>query len=412
MTLTYSQIALGETDVAATLSQLETWASDFDALLLHLAPRFKRAELRERVKDYLQGLLSSATRKNSWQMAEQLGKPTPYSLQHLLGRARWSADLVRDELQAYVHEALGDPEAVFVVDETGFLKQGDRSAGVQYQYSGAGNGIANCQIGVFLGYAAADGYTLIDRELYLPQSWIEDAERCTQAGIPKDARVFANKPAGARRMLERAFAAGIPGRWVTGDAVYGRDAAFRRWLESRHQAYVLGTWLKESVGRDALSMQIEELALSWPPEEWQRLSCGTGTKGDRYFDWTCMPINSPDGSDWQHWALVRRGIEHSGEWDYYLVFAPPGTTLQTMVKVAGQRWTIEVCFESAKGEVGLDEYEVRSWTGWYRHITLALLAHAFLTVTRTAAVKKGGSTQVQSQDHKLSQLSSSSAASP
>ena len=396
MTLALSQIALSEADVEASLKQLETWASDFDVLMVRLAPRFKRRELRERVKEYVQGLLSSAERKNSWQIAEQLGRRTPYGIQHLLGRAQWDAGLVRDDLQTYVNEAIGDPEAVFVIDETGFLKKGEHSAGVQPQYSGTGNGIENCQIGVFLGYAAPNGYTLIDRELYLPQSWIDQPERCAQAGIPKET-AFAIKSVLAQRMLERAFAAGIPGAWVTGDEVYGRDASLRQWLESRHQAYVLTTWSKENVGRDALSMRLEELAVSWPNEEWQRLSCGTGTKGERYFDWTCMPINSPEGCDWQHWALVRRGIEHPEDWDYFLVFAPPGTTLQTMVKVAGRRWTIEVCFESAKGEVGLDEYEVRTWSGWYRHMTLALLAHALLTVTRTKAAKKGISTAAHSQ---------------
>ena len=387
MTLALSQIALSNPEVEAELDSLKTWANDFNGLLDRLAPRFKRTELRAGVKDYLQGLLSSVERKNSWQLAEQLGKRTPYSLQHLLGRAQWSADLVRDDLQAYVNEELGDPEAVFVIDETGFLKQGDHSAGVQPQYSGTGGGIENCQIGVFLGYAAANGYTLIDRELYLPQSWLNEPERCARAGIPGDTP-FATKPVLARRMLERAFAGGLPGSWVTGDEVYGRDERLRRWLESRHQAYVLTTWSKESVGRDALWMRIEELAVSWPNEEWQRLSCGTGTKGERYFDWAWMPINSPRGYDWQHWALVRRGIEHPEDWSYFLVFAPPETSLQTMVKVAGRRWTIETCFESAKGVVGLDEYEVRSWKGWYRHITLALLAHAFLTITRATA-KKG-----------------------
>lgn len=396
MTLALAQIALSETEVESNLKQLETWASDLDALMVRLAPRFKRAEVRERVKEYVQGLLSAAERKNSWQIAEQLGKPTPYGMQHLLGRAQWSADLVRDDVQAYVTEALGDQEAVFVLDETGFLKKGEHSAGVQPQYSGTGNGIENCQIGVFLGYAAADGYTLIDRTLYLPQRWLDEPERCAQAGIPQET-AFATKPMLAQRLLERAFAAGLPGRWVTGDEVYGRDAGLRQWLEARHQAYVLTTWSKQKVGRDALSMSIEELALSWPAEEWQRLSCGTGTKGARCFDWTCMPINSPAGCDWQHWALVRRSIEHPEDWAYYLVFAPPGTSLQTMVQVAGRRWTIEVCFESAKGEVGLDEYEVRSWNGWYRHMTLALLAHAFLTVTRAQAAKKGLSTGTAAQ---------------
>jgi SRSO17 transposase len=411
MTLALSEIALSQPAVEADLKQLETWTNDFHALMTRLAPRFKRAELRERVKDYLQGLFSSAERKNSWQLAEQLGQSTPYGIQHLLGRAQWSADAVRDELQTYVNEALGDPEAVFVVDETGFLKKGEHSAGVQPQYSGTAHQVENCQIGVFLSYAARDGYTLIDRELYLPQSWIDDPERCAEAGIPREVTQFTTKPKLAQRMLERAFAAGIPGNWVAGDEVYCRDRSFRQWLKSRHQAYVLSLWSNANVGRDALSMRVDELAVSWPPEEWQRLSCGTGTKGERYYDWTWMPINSPNGYDWQHWVLVRRGIEDPADWDYFLVFAPPGTTLETIVKVAGQRWTIEVCFESAKGEVGLDEYEVRSWTGWYRHITLALVAHAFLTITRSAAVKKGISTQVYPFVHPSPPRSNSSAVS-
>lgn len=397
MTLALSTIRLAEADVDVELKQLERWAENFEALMVRLQPRFKRRELREHVKAYLQGLLSSAERKNSWQLAEQVGDATPYGIQHLLGRAQWEADLVRDDLQAYVCEELGDPEAVLVVDETGFLKKGDHSAGVQRQYSGTAGGIENCQVGVFLAYAAEKGYTLIDRELYLPQSWIDDRDRCCEAGIAEEVG-FAIKPVLAKRMLERAFTAGIPARWVAGDEVYGKDAALRQWLESRHQAYVLTTWSKALVGREALVVRVEELAMSWPDEEWQRLSCGKGTKGERYFDWTCMPINSPPGCDWQHWVLVRRGIEHPQEWDYFLVFAPPGTTLQAMVQVAGRRWTIETCFESAKSEVGLDEYEVRSWQGWYRHITLAMLAHAYLTVMRSSsatAAKKGGSAAIQ-----------------
>jgi SRSO17 transposase len=205
MTLVLSTIRLAKADVDVELKQLERWAEDFEVLMVRLQPRFKRRELQDHVKDYLQGLLSSAERKNSWQLAEQVGDATPYGIQHLLGRAQWEADLVRDDLQAYVCEELGDPEAVLVVDETGFLKKGDHSAGVQRQYSGTAGGIENCQVGVFLAYAAERGYTLIDRELYLPQGWIDDRDRCREAGIAEEVG-FAIKPVLAKRMLERAFA--------------------------------------------------------------------------------------------------------------------------------------------------------------------------------------------------------------
>ncbi len=392
MTLSQPQLALDDATLETDRQQLTTWSQEFDCLLQRLQPRFHRPELRARVKAYVQGLLSSVSRKNSWQLAEQVGDATPYGLQHLLGRAQWDADAVRDDLQDYVHESMGDPNAVLIIDETSFLKKGVHSAGVQAQYSGTVGRVANCQVGVFLCYASDQGYSLIDRALYLPQSWLNDRERCAGAGIPKEI-AFATKPVLAKQMLERALLSGIPARWVTGDEVYGRDVALRHWLESRHQAYVLTISTTSVVGRDAIAATVQEFAASWPAEEWQRLSCGQGSQGERYFDWMCMPINSPDVNPWPYWILVRRSIEPPDHWDYFWVYAPPETSLQTMVQVAGRRWRIETSFETAKGEVGLDEYEVRTWTGWYRHITLAMLALAYLSVTRmrspTAGPKKG-----------------------
>jgi SRSO17 transposase len=350
-----------------------------------LAPYFERVEPRQRVIAYLQGLLSPVERKNSWQLAEVSGDATPYGLQHLLRRALWDADAVRNALQRYLVEHLGEPDAVLVVDETGFLKKGRHSAGVARQYSGTAGRIENCQIGVFVAYASCHGQVLLDRELYLPEEWTKEPARCRQAGIP-ERRGFATKPQLARQMLARAFAAGIPAHWVTGDSVYGDDRRLRMWLESCPQPYVLAVSGKEYVWLDWQQRQVKTILAALPEEGWTRLSAGDGAKGPRWYDWRWLPLADPMEGNWRRWLLVRRSVSEPSEVRAYVAFAFQDTTLADVVRVAGTRWAVESCFETAKGEVGLDHYEVRSWTGWYRHITLAMWALALLTVLRAGTL--------------------------
>jgi SRSO17 transposase len=350
-----------------------------------LAPYFARSQSRDRVLAYLRGLLSEAERKNSWQVAEACGEPTPYGFQYLLSRADWDADAVRDELRTYSMQHLGDPHGVLVLDETGFLKKGQHSAGVARQYSGTAGKVDNCQIGVFLSYASPLGQVLLDRELYLPQAWTDDRGRCRQAGIPEDRR-FATKPQLAQQMLARALAAGVPARWVTGDSVYGEHRPLRRWLEVQPQAYVLAVSGKEYVGLGTQQRQVKAILTSLPAEGWSRLSAGDGAKGPRWYDWRWLPLADPLEPGWHRRLLVRRSLSAPTELTAYVVFAPHATSLQEVVRVAGSRWTVESGFEEAKGEVGLDQYEVRSWTAWYRHITLAMWALALLIVMRAGTI--------------------------
>ena len=274
---------------------------------------------------------------------------------------------------------------MLVIDETGFLKKGEHSAGVARQYSGTAGKVENCQIGVFLGYASRLGHTLLDRELYLPKEWTNDRERCRKAGIPEDRR-FATKPQLAQQMLARALDAGVPAQWVTGDSVYGDNRRLRRWLEGEKQAYVLAVSGQEYVWVGWRQCQVKTILASLPVEGWSRLSAGDGAKGPRWYDWRWLPLADPVEPEWRRWLLVRRSVSEPIELTAYVVFAQQATTLAEVVRVAGSRWTIESCLEAAKSEVGLDHYEVRSWTGWYRHITLAMWALALLTVLRTGAI--------------------------
>jgi SRSO17 transposase len=367
-------------EMGTTSREAKRWAEGLSNLGQRLSGRFARAEPRRRALAYLQGLLSPLERKNGWQLAEAAGDPTPYGVQHLLGRAQWDADAVRNDLRAYVVEQLGDKQAVLIIDETGFVKKGAQSVGVQRQYSGTAGRIENCQIGVFLVYASATGRTFLDRELYLPQAWTQDKSRCQQAGVP-DTVGFATKPLLAKQMLARALAAGVPARWVSGDSVYGNDSKLRGWLEAQRLAHVLGVSGNHYVWIDWQQRPVAVVAQQVPRHAWQRLSAGPGSKGPRWFDWAALRLPGAEGG-WQRWLLLRRQVDKPTELAYYRVFAPARTSLAEMVKVAGTRWAIEECFETAKGEVGLDQYEVRSWPGWYRHITLTLLAHAYLTVVR------------------------------
>ncbi len=350
-----------------------------------LAPYFARAEPRQRALAYLQGLLSPAERKNSWQLADVSGAATPYGFQHLLGRADWEPNAVRDALRTSVVQHLGDPDGVLVIDETGFLKKGRHSAGVARQYSGTAGRIENCQIGVLVGYASRLGQTLLDRELYLPKEWMDDPARCRRAGISQD-QCFATTPQLAQQMLARALAAGVPARWVTGESVYGDNRRRRMWLEAQPQAYVLAVSRTEYVWRGWRQRQVKTILAALPDEGWTRLSAGDGAKGPRWYDWRWLPLADPLELGWRRWLLVRRSVSDPTDLTASVVFAPQDIPLEAVVWVAGTRWTIESGFEAAKGEVGLDHYEVRSWTGWYRHITLAMWALALLVVRRAGAI--------------------------
>ncbi|HKE06167.1 MAG TPA: IS701 family transposase [Blastocatellia bacterium] len=374
------------TDSEVAVEQAQQWADELQEVKELIGDRFSRSEARERALTYLRGLMSPAERKNGWQLAEQAGDETPYATQHLLGRAVWSADEVRDDLRNYVVKFLGDEEGVLVLDETGFLKKGTKSAGVQRQYSGTAGRVENCQIGVFLAYATREGRTFLDRELYVPQSWAEDQQRRAEAGIPPEVK-FATKPTLGRRMIERAQQAGVRFRWVTGDEVYGNDSQMRRWLEGRKIFYVLAVSCQSQVFYEGARRWAAEIAKLLPQKGWKRLSAGAGTKGERLYDWALLPLGEVD-EERQRWLLFRRSISDPTDLAYYVVSGPKKTSLEVMVKVAGTRWAIEESFESAKGEVGLDHYEVRSWDGWYRHITLAMFAHAYLTVVRARAVAR------------------------
>ena len=370
--------------VDVTEQTVWAWTAAVAEVERRLAPYFARSEARQQAMAYLRGLLSPVERKNSWQLAEVVGAANPYGFQHLLGRADWNADQVRDDLHCYIADYFGDDDAVIVIDETGFLKKGRMSAGVARQYSGTAGRIENVQIGVFLTYASRHGHTLLDRELYLPKEWTDDRERCEQAGIPST-RCLQTKPTLAKQMLQRVLEAKLPFRWVTGDSVYGDDRRLRRWLEEHEQAYVLAVSGKDYVWIGWRQHQVKTLLATLPADGWQRLSAGAGAKGPRDYDWLRLPIGSGLQEAGRRWLLVRRSITEPTELTAYVVFAPLGTAVETLVKVAGTRWMVESDFETTKGEVGLDHYEVRSWAGWYRHITLAMWAQAVLTMIRAAA---------------------------
>jgi SRSO17 transposase len=362
----------------------EVWTTAFNQLSQRMSGFFVRSESYQRALAYIQGLMSSVERKNGWQVSEEVGESTPYAIQHLLDRARWDCDGVRDALRAYVLDTLASPNGVLVIDETGFLKKGRKSVGVQRQYSGTAGRIENCQVGVFLSYASSRGHTLLDRELYLPKSWADDQERCREAHVPTSV-TFATKPELAAQMLWRTLDSGLPVAWVTGDTVYGSALSLRTGLEERRQAYALAVACKEYVEVQGTRRRVDQVARNLAREDWQELSAGTGSKGPRLFAWARIELAAPKISGWQRWLLVRRGLDEGAkpaEMAYVLVFAPTGTSLEEMVEAFGVRWTVEQCFEEGKGEVGLDEYEVRSWHGWYRHQTLSMLALAFLAALR------------------------------
>ena len=301
-------------------------------------------------------------RKNGWQLAERAGDATPDGVQRLLSTYQWDADLVRGDLAGYVVEHLDDAESVLVVDETGFLKKGDKSAGVQRQYSGTAGRIENCQIGVFLAYAGSRGRTLLDRELCLPQVWTEDRERRREAGVPEGV-VFRTKPELAQLMMERALESGVPFGWVAGDEVYGSDRNLRLWLEREGLSHVMAIKRSErlwaltekgprQVRADRLASQVNEL-------DWVRCNADDGAKGPRVYDWAAVDIRPLREPGKGYWLLARRSLADPDELAYYVCYGPAGTTLEHLARVAGNRWAIEECFEEAKEQVRLDQYEVR-----------------------------------------------------
>jgi SRSO17 transposase len=369
-------------------SQVYKWADEFDVLWQQTGRCFRRHDLRSRAEGYVQGLLGRIDRKNGWQMAEYLGNKTPHGVQRLLGRASWDAADVRDELSRYVHKnlLLSNEAGILIVDETGFLKKGDKSAGVQRQYSGTAGRIENCQIGVFLALAGENGRALIDRELYLPKSWCGDVERCKSAAIPQDVR-FATKQQLAMKMLKRTFKNGITPQWVLGDAIYGSDSKFRRFLESNSQPYVLAVSSQQRLWIDYKQERFDAIVKDIPEDKWFRMSIADGAKGPRVYDWAAGRFGTPNESGLVKWMLFRRSVDSPDELAYYMCLSPHDATPQDLAIAAGQRWNIECCFEVTKQETGLDEYEVRSWHGWYRHVTLSMLAMGFLTVVRAEAGK-------------------------
>jgi SRSO17 transposase len=336
-----------------TADQVAAWAGELAAVAGRVGRHFARSEPRRRAAGYIRGLLGDAERNNGWPLAQRLGDPTPDGVQHLLARAGRDADAVRDDLIAYVAEHLGHPGGVLVVDETGFLKKGTKSCGVARQYSGTAGRIENCQVGVFLGYATRHGRARLDRALYLPREWAADA--------------------------------GVPARWATADAVYGSDYAFRKAAEDRGLGYVAGVRTDHAVCVGFRQVRVRSLPAEAPADAWRRLSCGAGAKGPRVYDWAVTRTNCPEPEQYARRLLVRRSVSDPAGVAYFARGGPPGTALRDPVRAAGARRAVEDLFEPAKGDCGLGEYEVRSWVGWRRHVTLSLFALAVVAVIRSRA---------------------------
>jgi SRSO17 transposase len=390
------------------LQELDQWAEDFEAFHERFADLFQRQEPREQSLKYLRSLLASVERKNGWQMAEASGDKTPDATQRLLYKAKWDEETARDRLQEFIVEVFGDEEGIGVVDETGFIKKGDKSVGVQRQYSGTAGKREDCQIGTFLSYASHHGHVFLDRCLYLPESWSAAPERREQAKVPEDV-VFETKPEQAVKMLKHAWKMGVPMRWVTGDEVYGDSPHVRDAIAESDCWYVLAVrtnitvWLDRpevavpewtGIGRKPFKEQVTDEAVqpkpvsvvvaSWPESQWQRLEVAEGEKGPRVYDWACQRIveNQDQLPARDGWLLARRSPSDPTDIAYYLSNAPAETDLLTLARVASTRYTVEQCIEEAKGETGLDHYEVRYWHSWHRHITLSMMAHAWLASIR------------------------------
>jgi SRSO17 transposase len=378
----------------AMVEELDQADERFAAFHARFAPFFFRSQVRERSRRYLHALLGPVERKNGWQLAEAMGEGDPNGAQRLLFEAVWDEEAVRDELERFVAAQFGDPEqGIFVLDETSFPKKGTKSVGVKRQYCGTLGKKENCQVGVFLTYVSPRGHVFLDRRLYLPEDWAADEARRREAGVPK-AIAFQTKPALGRAMLAHAWTLGVQGAWLTGDEVYGSDSTLRRQAEERPQAYVLAVRANEAIWRwsdeeaprqERVAAVVSHLASA----DWIRLSAGAGSKGPRWYDWAWLPLPHEVRPGWRRWLVARRSLEDPTELAYYFAFAPAATTLQTLVQVAGARWSVEQCLEEAKGETGLDQYQVRGWRSWHRHITLVLLAHACLAWLRRTSHERG-----------------------
>jgi SRSO17 transposase len=359
----------------------EDWRDALDELKEYVAPAFKRLEQRASAGAFIDGLLSGVERKTGWMLAEEAGLARPYRIQSLLGRSSWSADALCDVVRRYSVEALGDPGGVLVVDETGFLKKGVHSVGVARQYSGTAGRIENSQVGVFASYASRWGHALIVRRLYLPKVWANDPERRKKASVPDDV-AFATKPAIATEMVAKLLDEGLPCAFVLADAVYGSDARFRRMLEARGQAYVLAVRSNHTlrIFEDWQLTQTdpETMIAGLPQDAWHALSAGEGAKGQRLYDWACVPLSHTSEVGFSRWVLARRSLRDPDKQTYYFVYARSEISLAEMAAAAGLRWTIEECFLRAKDDLGLDHCEARSWHGWHRHMSLVMAAAAFL----------------------------------
>jgi SRSO17 transposase len=351
------------------------WSETLDALHQRIARRFARVQVRERARRYLVGLLDRVERKNGWQLAEASGELGAKGVQRLLNAAVWDADAVRDDLRDYVIDHLADEASgVLIVDETGFLKKGTKSCGVARQYTGTAGDTVNCQVGVFLAYSSEHGAAFIDRALYLPREWTREQDRCTEAGIPPETR-FASKITLAERMLARAFMAGVPARWVVADSFYGRSGSFRDWLEERAQPYAVMLPRTNAIDYRGRRIRVEQVAEQLPVSDSAA--------------WLCLPLSEEGDASMRRWLLIRRDADDPRDDVYWLAYGPAGTTEEELVRVCDARWQVEECFAQAKGEVGMDQYEVRTWTAWHRYMTLCLLAHAFLVILRVTAHRDG-----------------------
>lgn len=397
-----------------TIEELEQWQEEFEAFHARFADLFERSESREQAKKYLRGLLAQADRKNSWQVAEAVGDRIPDRMQRLLYRVPWDAEAARDRLQQFVIETCGDEEGIGVVDETSFCKKGTHSVGVARQYLGTAGKLENGQVATVLSYAAKGAHVFLDRRLYLPEEWAWSKPRRAQARVPAEVR-FETKPEQAIAMLEHAWEQGVPMRWITGDEVYGDSPRLRETIQAHGRCYVLAVsantrvWTErpqveepvvQTGGRPQLAPRlapgapparmVSEVVASLPPHAWKRLAVMEGEKGPIMYQWArTRVVESRDrlpGPD--VWLLARRSLSDSKQLAYYLAYAPTRTPLETLVRVASSRYTVEQCIEEAKGETGLDEYEVRFWHSWYRHITLSMMAHAWLARIRQLEQEK------------------------
>lgn len=369
-------------EVQPTPGAIGRWLASLNQLHQRLRPHFARPEPHHHALLYLPAILSEIPRKNGWQIAEHARLPHPYGIQRLLSRATWDQDGVRDELRSFVCQSLtspapssgaSDPSTPFpvaVVDESGFPKRGRHSAGVGPQYCGRTGQIENCQVGVFLSSVTQRGHALIDRELYLPEDWCSDLPRRQAAHIP-DTVGFQTKLALAQRMIQRAQSAHVPIRWVVADTVYGHSSDLRHWLQAQGYAYAVAVPSTEVIhvqlpAGPSLCVVSSIASSLHRRRDWQRLSQSLGTKGERLFDWAMLPWLQAGLQDGRHFLVIRRCLDDPGQLTYYLVFAPSSTPLSIIVQAIGARWRIEEDLEASK-DLGLDQSEVRSFLGWYRH---------------------------------------------